>query len=280
MFDDEGKPLDEAGPSTPVQVLGWNEVPDAGDEFRVVDDERTARDIAAGRQNRQRRLELANRRTLSLEELSGAIAEGQLQTLNLIIKGDVAGSVEAVADAMNKLELPEVKVRIIHKAVGAVTQDDVGLAVTSRAIIIAFNVRPEVHARQAIEESGVDLRQYSIIYQATEDIELAVRGMLAPKFEEIVTGRAQVREVFRVPRAGFVFGCYVTDGELRRNASVRVIRDAVVVADDSISSLRRFKEDVTEVATGFECGAGLERFQDVKVEDEFEVYESREVARA
>ena len=280
MFDDEGKPLDEAGPSTPAQVLGWNEVPDAGDEFRVVDDERTARDIASGRQNRQRRLELANRRTLSLEDLSGAIAQGRLQTLNLIVKGDVAGSVEAVADAMNKLELPEVKVRIIHKAVGAVTQDDVRLAETSDAIIIAFNVRPEANARQAIEESGVDLRQYSIIYQATEDIEQAVKGMLAPEFEEVVTGRAQVREVFRVPRAGFVFGCYVTDGELRRNATVRVIRDGVVVADDTISSLRRFKDDVTEVATGFECGAGLERFQDVKVEDEFEVYESREVARA
>ncbi|HVM19172.1 MAG TPA: translation initiation factor IF-2, partial [Egibacteraceae bacterium] len=281
MFDDNGRPVEKAGPSTPVEVLGWNEVPDAGDEFRVVEDERTARDIASNRQARLRRMELAERRTLSLEELSGAIAEGQLQTLNLIIKGDVAGSVEALADAMNKLELPEVKIRIIHKGVGAVTQDDVRLAQVpgSEAIIIAFNVRPEVHARQLIEESGVDLRQYSIIYQATEDIERAVKGLLAPEFEEVVVGRAEVREIFKVPRAGFVFGCYVTEGTLRRNASVRVIRDGVVTADDTISSLRRFKEDVTEVATGFECGVGLDKFQDVKEGDEFEVYEEREVAR-
>jgi translation initiation factor IF-2 len=279
MFDDEGQAVEAAGPSTPVQVLGWTEVPDAGDEFRVVEDERTARDIAAKRGARERRLELASRKTLSLEELSGAIAEGKLQTLNLIIKGDVAGSVEAVADAMEKLEMEEVKIRIIHKGVGAVNENDVALAETSQAIIIGFNVRPEANARQAIEESGVDLRQYSIIYQAVEDIENAVKGMLAPEFEEVVTGRAEVREVFRVPRAGFVFGCYVTDGHLRRNGRIRVVRDGVVVAEDTIDSLRRFKEDVTDVATGFECGVGLDRFQDVKVGDEFEVYESREVAR-
>ncbi|MGH3665794.1 MAG: translation initiation factor IF-2, partial [Egibacteraceae bacterium] len=279
MFDEDGNQLTEAGPSTPVQVLGWDEVPDAGDEFRVVVDERTARDIASGRKARQRRQEVAERRTISLDELSGAIAEGQLQTLNLIIKGDVAGSVEALADAMNKLELPEVKIRIIHKGVGAVTQYDVNLAEAEDTIIIAFNVRPEANARQAIEESGVDLRQYSIIYQATEDISNAVKGLLAPEFTEVVTGRAQVREIFRVPRAGFVFGCYVTEGELRRNASVRVVRDGVVVADDTIGSLRRFKDDVTEVATGFECGVGLEKFADVKEGDEFEVYEEREVAR-
>jgi translation initiation factor IF-2 len=155
----------------------------------------------------------------------------------------------------------------------------VNLAETSDAIIIAFNVRPEANARQAIEDSGVDLRQYSIIYKATEDIELAVKGLLAPEFAEVVTGRATVREVFRVPRAGFVFGCYVTDGELKRNATIRIIRDGVVVAEDTIGSLRRFKDDVTEVATGFECGVGLDKFQDVKEGDEFEVYEEREVAR-
>jgi translation initiation factor IF-2 len=280
MFDEDGNTVREAGPSSPVLVLGWNEVPDAGDEFRVVDDERTARDIASNRQSRLRRMELAERRTLSLEDLSGAIAAGQTATLNLIIKGDVAGSVEAVSDAMNKLELPEVRIRVMRKAVGAVTEDDVRLAETSDAIIIAFNVRPDANARQAIEESGVDLRQYSVIYKAVEDIEAAVKGMLAPEFEEVTTGRAEVREVFRVPRAGFVFGCYVTEGNLRRNATVRVVRDGVVVADDRISSLRRFRDDVTEVASGFECGVGLEKFQDVKVGDEFEVYEERELARA
>jgi translation initiation factor IF-2 len=279
MFDDQGKPVEGAGPSQPVEVLGWNDVPNAGDEFRVVADERTARDIAANRAARERRLELANRKTISLEDLSGAIAEGQLQSLNLIIKGDVAGSVEAVADALNKLDMEDVRVRIVHKAVGAVNENDVSLAETSDAIIIAFNVRPEANARAAIDASGVDLRQYSVIYKAVEDIERAVKGLLSPEFEEVVEARAEVREVFRVPRAGFVFGSYVTEGTLRRGGSVRVIRDGVVVADDRISSLRRFKDDVTEVATGYECGVGLDRFADIKVGDEFEMYAEREIER-
>jgi translation initiation factor IF-2 len=278
MFADDGSQVTEAGPSRPVQVLGWSEVPAAGDEFRVVTDERTAREIAENRQSRERRMELAERRTLSLEELSGAIAEGKLETLNLIIKGDVAGSVEAVADAMEKLELPEVKIRIIRKGVGAVTVDDVNFAEASAAIVIAFNVRPEANARQAIEESGIDLRQYSVIYKAVEDIEAAVAGMLAPEFEEVVTGRAEVREIFKIPR-GFVFGCYVTEGTVRRNGALRVVRDSVVVADDKVASLRRFTDDVTEVASGYECGVGLDRFQDIKVGDEFELYEEREVDR-
>ncbi len=257
-------------------------MPAAGDEFRVVEDERTARDIAASRQSRMRRAELANRRPITLDQLSGAIAEGKLQTLNLIIKGDVSGSVEAVADAMNKLELPEVKIRIVRKGVGAVTEDDVSLAQASEAIIIAFNVRPGVGARQAIEESGVDLRQYSIIYKAVEDIEAAVKGMLAPTFEEVITGRATVRETFRVPRAGFVFGCYVTEGELRRGKQLRVIRDGVVVADrhDRLPApLQGGRQGRPRSPRGFECGAGLDKFADVKVDDEFEVYEEREVAR-
>jgi len=278
MFADDGSQVTEAGPSRPVQVLGWSEVPAAGDEFRVVEDERTAREIAENRQARERRIELAERRTLSLEDLSGAIAEGKLETLNLIIKGDVAGSVEAVADAMEKLELPEVKIRIIRKGVGAVTVDDVNFAEASEAIVIAFNVRPEANARQAIEESGIDLRQYSVIYKAVEDIERAVAGMLAPEFEEVVTGRAEVREIFKIPR-GFVFGCYVTEGTVRRNSTLRVVRDSVVVAEDKVASLRRFTDDVTEVASGYECGVGLERFQDIKVGDEFELYEEREVDR-
>jgi translation initiation factor IF-2 len=278
MFADDGSQVTEAGPSRPVQVLGWSEVPAAGDEFRVVEDERTAREIAENRQSRERRMELAERRTLSLEDLSGAIAEGKLETLNLIIKGDVAGSVEAVADAMEKLELPEVKIRIIRKGVGAVTVDDVNFAEASEAIVIAFNVRPEANARQAIDESGIDLRQYSVIYKAVEDIERAVAGMLAPEFEEVVTGRAEVREIFKIPR-GFVFGCYVTEGTVRRNSALRVVRDGVVVADDRVASLRRFTEDVTEVAAGYECGVGLDRFQDIKVGDEFELYEEREIDR-
>jgi translation initiation factor IF-2 len=279
MFADDGNQVTEAGPSRPVQVLGWSEVPAAGDEFRVVSDERTAREIAENRQARERRMELAERRTLSLEELSGAIAEGKLETLNLIIKGDVAGSVEAVADAMGKLELPEVKIRIIRKGVGAVTVDDVNFAEASEAILIAFNVRPEANARQAIDESGIDLRQYSVIYKAVEDIERAVAGMLAPEFEEVVTGRAEVREIFKIPR-GFVFGCYVTEGQIRRGSELRVVRDGVVVAEDRVASLRRFTDDVTEVSAGYECGIGLDRFQDIKVTDEFELYTEREINRA
>jgi translation initiation factor IF-2 len=281
MFDDDGRPVSEATPSMPVEVLGWNEVPEAGDEFRVVADERTAREIASNRAARRRQQELAqSRRTISLEDLPGAIAQGQLQSLNLIIKGDVSGSVEAIVEQMNKLELPEVRVNVIHRGVGAVNENDANLAETSNAIIIAFNVRADANARQAIDRSGVDLRQYSVIYQAVEDIENAVRGLLAPEFEEVTTGRAQVRDSFKVPRVGFVFGCYVTEGELRRGRTLRVVRDGVVVATDTIGSLRRFKEDVTEVATGYECGVGLDKFQDVKVGDEFEVFESREVARA
>ncbi len=279
MFADDGSQVTEAGPSRPVQVLGWSEVPAAGDEFRVVEDERTAREIAENRQARERRIELAERRTLSLEELSGAIAEGKLETLNLIIKGDVAGSVEAVADAMEKVQLPEVKIRIIRKGVGAVTVDDVNFAEASEAIVIAFNVRPEANARQAIDESGIDLRQYSVIYKAVEDIERAVAGMLAPEFEEVVTGRAEVREIFKIPR-GFVFGCYVTEGQVRRGSTLRVIRDSVVVADDRVASLRRFTDDVTEVSAGYECGIGLDRFQDIKLGDEFELYTEREIDRS
>ena len=280
MFDAEGRQVKEAPPSMPVQVLGFNDVPAAGDEFRVVEDERTAREIADNRKTRQRQMELAEQRpSISLDELSGAIAEGELQTLNLIIKGDVGGSVEALADAIEKLELPEVKIKVINKGAGAVTESDVNLADASDAIIIAFNVRPEANARQLIEETGVDVRQYSIIYQAVEDIERAVKGMLAPQYEEVVLGRAEIREVFRVPKVGFVFGAFVQEGNVKRHAQVRVVRDGVVVAEDKVASLKRFKDDVTEVAQSYECGIGLDKFQDVRVGDEFEVYEQREVAR-
>ncbi|WP_336250102.1 translation initiation factor IF-2 [Stomatohabitans albus] len=280
MFDDQGERVTEAEPAKPVQVLGWSDVPSAGDEFRVVEDERTAREIAAGRADRERKAELANRpRVMTLDTLSSAVAEGELTTVNLVIKGDVSGTVEAVAAEMNKLNVEGVRTRIVRKGVGAVTTDDVVLAEASNAIIIAFNVRPESNARHAIDESGVDLRQYSIIYKAIEDVEAAIKGMLAPEIEEVVLGRATVREVFKVPRAGFVFGSYVTEGVLRRNASVRVIRDGVVVADDQIASLRRFKDDVAEVATNYECGVGLTNFQDIKAGDEFECYTEQEVAR-
>jgi translation initiation factor IF-2 len=279
MFDENGQQVQEAEPARPVQVLGLNEVPEAGDEFRVVDAERFARDVAERRSARDRRKELAERRPTTLEELTSAVQAGDKATLNVIIKADVSGSAEALEDALIKLELDEVQVRVIQKGVGAITQGDVRLAEASDAIIVAFNVRPGANARDEIERAGVDVRTYRIIYEAIDDIERAVKGMLAPEFREQVIGEAEVREVFKIPKA-FVFGCMVTRGEVKRDAGVRVIRDGVVVAEDTMSSLRRFKDDVREVREGFECGIGLNRFQDVHEGDVFEAYETVEVARA
>ncbi len=280
MFDEKGQTVEEAVPSRPVQILGLDEVPEAGDEFRVVDAERFARDVAERRAARERRKELAERRPTTLEEFTSAVQAGDKVGLNVIIKADVSGSAEAIEDALLKLELDEVQVRVVSKGVGAITQGDVRLAQASDAIIVAFNVRPGANAREEIDRSGVDVRTYRIIYEVIEDIERAVKGLLAPEFREQVIGEAEVREVFRVPRIGQVFGCMVTRGEIRRDAGVRVIRDGVVVAEDTMSSLRRFKDDVREVREGFECGIGLEKFQDVKEGDVFEVYETVEVARA
>jgi translation initiation factor IF-2 len=280
MFDEHGEQVQEATPARPVQVIGLNDVPEAGDEFRVVRAERFARDVAERRSARDRRKELAERRPTTLEEFTSAVQAGDKATLNVMIKADVSGSAEALEDALLKLELDEVQVRVISKGVGAVTQSDVGLAQASDAIIVAFNVRPGANARDEIARSGVDLRTYRIIYEAIEDIERAVKGLLAPEFREQIIGEAEVREIFKVPRIGFVYGCMITSGIVRREAGVRVIRDGVVVADDNkMSSLRRFKDDVNEVREGFECGIGLDKFQDVKEGDIIEAFETVEVAR-
>jgi translation initiation factor IF-2 len=278
MFDENGQQVEEAEPARPVQVLGLNEVPEAGDEFRVVDAERFARDVAERRAARERRKELAERRPTTLEEFTSAVQAGDKAHLNVIIKADVSGSAEALEDALLKLELDEVQVRVISKGVGAITQGDVRLAEASDAIIVAFNVRPGANAREEIDRSGVDVRTYRIIYEAIEDIERAVKGLLAPEFREVILGEAEVREIFKTPK-GFVFGCMVLKGEIKRDAGVRVIREGVVVAEDHMSSLRRFKDDVREVREGFECGIGLQRFQDIKEGDVFEVYETVEVER-
>jgi translation initiation factor IF-2 len=280
MFDENGETVTEATPARPVQVIGLNDVPEAGDEFRVVDAERFARDVAERRSARERRKELAERRPTTLEEFTSAVQAGDKATLNVIIKADVSGSAEALEDALLKLELDEVQVRVISKGVGAITQADVRLADASDAIIVAFNVRPGPNARDEIARSGVDVRTYRIIYEAIEDIERAVKGMLAPEFREQIIGEAEVREIFKVPRIGFVYGCMVTSGVVRREAGVRVIRDGVVIADDNkMSSLRRFKDDVNEVREGFECGIGLDKFQDVKEGDVIEAFETVEVER-
>ena len=280
MFDEHGTQVQEAGPARPVQVLGLNEVPEAGDEFRVVDEERFARGVAERRSTRERRAELASQaRPATLEELTAEVKAGEKEVLNVLIKADVSGSAEALEDALGKMDLDEVVVRVVGKGVGAITESDVQLAEVSDGIIIGFNVRPGAKAREAIERSGVDVRLYKIIYEALEDIERAVKGLLGPEFEEQVIGEAEVREIFKVPRAGFVFGSMVTRGVVKRDAGVRVIRDGVVVAEDTMSSLRRFKDDVQEVREGFECGIGLNKFQDVKEGDYFEAFEVVEVER-
>jgi translation initiation factor IF-2 len=283
MLDENGSNLDEAGPSRPVQVLGLTSVPDAGDSFLVVEEDRIARQIADRRQARERNAQLAaSRRRISLDDLDKALAAGEVQQLNLIIKGDVSGSVEALEDALMKIDIgeEEVSLRVIGRGVGAITENDINLAIASDAVIIGFNVRPEGKAREAAEREGVDIRYYTVIYQAIDEIEAALKGMLKPEYEEVQLGTAEVREVFRVPRIGNVAGSLVRSGTIRRNSKARLVRDGVVVADNlTVESLKRFKDDATEVRDGFECGIGLGSFNDIKVEDVIETFEMREKPR-
>ncbi len=279
MFDENGREVAEAGPARPVQILGLSAPPSAGDEVRAVSDERVARSIAQTREARQRQAEIATTKAPRLEDLFARIKEGELQELALVIKGDVMGSVEAIDDALNKLDVPEVRLRVLHKGAGAITENDVSLAATAGAIIIGFSVRPTPAARDLATREGVDIRLYSVIYQVVEDIEQALRGLLAPEFEERPLGTAEVRQLFRVPRVGVVAGSYVTSGEITRGAKARLVRDGVVVYDGRIDSLRRFKEDARTVSAGYECGIGLENFQDVKEGDLIEAYEMVEVPR-
>ncbi|MBB6475184.1 translation initiation factor IF-2 [Sphaerisporangium rubeum] len=283
MHDDTGATVSEAGPSAPVQVLGLTAVPGAGDNFIVVSDDRMARQIAQQRAARQRTADMAkSSRRRTLEELFKDMEKGQVDELKLIIKGDVSGSVEALEDALLKIDVgEEVRLRVLHRAVGAITEYDVNLAIADdNAVIIGFNVRPEVRARDLAEREGVDIRYYSVIYQAIEEIEAALKGMLKPEFEEVQTGTAEVREVFKVPRIGNVAGCLVRAGTITRNSKARIIRDGVVVADNlTVSSLRRFKDDATEVREGFECGIGV-GYNDIKIDDLIETFEMREKPRA
>ncbi len=280
MLDEFGNALEEAGPSRPVLVLGLTSVPGAGDKFLVADDDRTARQIAEKREAMERNASLARaRKRVTLEDW---LEQSKVETLNLIIKGDVSGSVEALEDALLKIDVgEEVTLRIIHRGVGAVTDNDVNLASIDQGIIIAFNVRASKSTEQLAEREGVDIRYYSVIYQAIDEIEAALKGMLKPEFEEISLGAAEVREVFRSSKFGNIAGCMVTSGLIRRNARARLVRDSVVVADNlSIESLRRFKDDATEVREGFECGIGLGSFNDIKVDDVIETFEMREKPRA
>ncbi|WP_084719142.1 translation initiation factor IF-2, partial [Streptacidiphilus carbonis] len=283
MLDENGKNVAEAGPSRPVLLLGLTSVPRAGDSFIVVDDDRTARQIAEKRSARDRNAMFARRpMRISLENLDKAIAAGGIQQLNLIIKGDVSGSVEALEDALVKLDVgEEVELRILHRGVGAITESDVDLAMGSDAIIIGFNVVAAGRARTAAEREGVDIRYYSVIYQAIEEIEAALKGLLKPEYEEVRLGSAEVREVFRSSKFGNIAGVLVREGLIRRNAKARLIRDGKIVAESlTIEGLRRFKDDATEVREGFEAGVTLGSFNDIKVEDVIETFEMREKPRA
>jgi translation initiation factor IF-2 len=283
MLDENGNTVQEAGPSRPVLVLGLTSVPRAGDNFIVVDDDRTARQIAEKRAARDRNALFAQRRVrISLEDLDKALAAGDIQQLNLIIKGDVSGSVEALEDALLKLDVGEdVELRILHRGVGAIIESDVDLAMGSDAIIIGFNVRAADRARAAADREGVDIRYYSVIYQAIEEIEAALKGLLKPEYEEVQLGTAEVREIFRSSKFGTIAGCLVRSGLLRRNAKARLIRDGKVAAENlTIDSLRRFKDDATEVREGFECGLTLGSFNDIKIDDVIETFEMREKPRA
>jgi translation initiation factor IF-2 len=281
LLDENAETVPDAPPSRPVLVLGLTAVPDAGDNFLVVSDDRVARQIAERREARERTALFAQRRPrVTLEDLESALKSGEREELLLIIKGDVSGSVEALEDALLKIDVGEdVVLRVIGRGVGAITQDDVNLAIASDAVIVGFNVRPAGRAGELAQRQGVDIRYYSVIYQAIDEIEAALKGMLKPEFEEAQLGTAEIREVFRVPRIGNVAGCIVRSGTINRGSKARLVRDGVVVSENlSVDSLRRFKEDVTEVREGYECGIGI-GYSDVRVEDVIETYEMRERPR-
>ncbi|MGT2464009.1 translation initiation factor IF-2 [Sinomonas atrocyanea] len=283
MFDEDGEAVEAALPSRPVQVLGLSSVPRAGDTFLVTEDERTARQIAEKREAAERNAQLAKRRKrISLEDFDQAVAEGKIDTLNLILKGDVSGAVEALEDSLLKIDVgEEVQLRVIHRGVGAITQNDVNLATVDNAIIIGFNVKPAERVAELADREGVDMRFYSVIYAAIEDIELALKGMLKPEYEEVQLGTAEVREIFKSSKFGNIAGSIVRSGIIRRNAKARVLRKGVVVGDRlSIESLKRFKDDATEVREGYECGIGLGSFNDLQLEDVIETFEMREKPRA
>jgi len=284
LINDRGQQVKEAGPSTPVQVLGLSEVAQAGDRFVVAPDERTASKVASTREHWQRQASLGrDAHAMSggarLEDIFQQIQAGEAATLNLIVKADVTGSLEALTESLRKLERDEVKLAFVRRGVGGITKDDIQLAATSNATIIGFNVRPDRKAREMADQEKVEIRTYEIIYQVIEDIENAVLGLLEPEFEEIVTGDAEVREIFRVPRVGAIAGCYVLNGVITRNSKVRFLREGTIIWKGAVQSLRRFKEDVREVQAGFECGIGLTDFQDLKPGDIIETYEDREIPR-
>jgi translation initiation factor IF-2 len=283
IINDKGEQIKEAGPSSPVQILGLSAVPNAGDEFRAAPNEKTARTVAESREQRFRTINQRGdarvQRGVKLEDIFSQIQAGEVATLNVIIKSDVHGSLEAVTESLRKLESEEVRAAFVHRAVGAITENDIALAAATNATLIGFNVRPDRKVRDLAEAEGVEIRTYEIIYKLIEDIEKAMKGMLAPEYEEVVTGEAEVREVFKTPKVGSIAGCSVRTGVITRGSKVRFLRDGTIIWKGAITSLRRFKDDVREVREGFECGIGLSDFQDLKPGDLIETFELREIAR-
>ncbi len=278
MIDDKGRNIKEAGPSVPVEIIGLAEVPEAGDEFNGVEDERMARTLAEQRRSKQKEAEFKANSKVSLDDLFAQISEGT-KDLNIIVKADVKGSAEAVKSSLEKLSNNEVRVNVIHTAAGGITEGDVMLAAASNAIIIGFHVRPDKNAMDSAERQSVEIRTYRIIYECIEEIEAAMKGMLAPEFKEEIIGHAEVRQTIHVPKVGTIAGSYVQDGKITRNSQIRVVRDGVIIFEDKISSLKRFKDDAKEVAQGYECGVGLEKFNDIKEGDILEAFEMVEVKK-
>ena len=272
MTDDKGRKVDSAGPSVPVEIMGLDEVPQAGDGFDAVNDERLARELVEQRKAKAKEEQFKEYQKVTLDNLFASIKEGELKDLNIIIKADVQGSAEAVKQSLLKLSNDEVRVKVIHSGVGAISESDVMLANASNAIIVGFNVRPDAVAADNAERDGVEIRTYRVIYDCIEEIEAAIKGMLAPKFRDVDIGRAEVRQVVRISSVGNIAGCHVMNGKITRNAKIRVVRDGIVVAEDEMASLRRFKDDVKEVASGFDCGIGLAKFNDIKEGDILEAF--------
>ena len=278
MHDDRGEKVNEAGPATPVEVTGFEDLPQAGDTFQVVEDETKARSVVSFRQQKDREKAMAGSSRLSLEQLFSKIQEGKVKDLPIILKTDVSGSMEVLSQALKNLSNDQVKISLLHAGVGAININDVLLASASGAIIVGFNVRPEKKAAEEAEKAGVEIRLHTVIYNVTDEIKKAMEGLLEPTLKEVARGRAEVRNTFKVPKFGVVAGCYVTEGTIPRSAQLRLLRDNRVIYEGKVGSLRRFKDDVSEVKQGFECGIGLDRYQDVKVGDIIEAFQVEKVA--
>ena len=279
MHDEHGRAVKEAGPSQPVSILGIGGAPSAGDKFNILDDEKEAKTIATKREQLYREQGLRTTKHITLDEIGRRLAIGDFKELNVIVKGDVDGSIEALSDALLKLSTEEIQVKIIHKGVGAISEADVNLASASDAIILGFQVRPTTTARKLAENEQIDIRLYSVIYKAIEEIKAAMEGMLSPDIEEKIVGTAEIRETFDITKVGTIAGCYVTDGIIKRSSKIRVIRDGIVVHTGVLGSLKRFKDDVREVKNNYECGLNIDKFNDIKIGDIVEAFEEVEVAR-